>query len=929
MQTLTLATLRVILKAETDQYRKETEKIKKNTDDTKKSVTDFGGVVKGVMGGVAVAAAGAAAMAMAEFGRQSLEEFKAFDRGMREVFTLMPDMSASASKQMEADIMEFSRSVGRVTDETIPALYQSISAGVPSENVFEFMQVASDAALGGVTDLETAVDGLTSVVNAYGTEVISVQQASDVMFTAVKLGKTDFEQLSASLFNVIPTAASLGVGFDDVAASLAALTAQGTPTSVATTQLRQAFIEASQSGTKLDRAIRQLHGDTFANLMKSGKSSVQVFSELRDSMPEQEFRDLFGSVEASNAVLGITNQTGLNIIETFGTTADTMGATAKAAAEMADSMQHMEDKAAASAEALRIETGKTLEPAQQGWLKLRTAVTDYLASDIALRNQINTSAEALDDYGYSAQGALRTVNALGEGNGFWRDSMVRADELARRTDAAVLLLQAGFKGTSEELAAAAIAMAKFGQAQQEVLGGAPDHYFNMATNALEPLAVETKSYEETLRDLNVVMGDYGHYTEMDTREMEEMAYASGELAGHQEHLDAVIAQLKADTEAKAEADRLAAEAAREHQAAMGGLFSSTLDAKDEVGLYTKAISDLGTSYYTTNGRTSDQERVLSDLRDEYAKAQESLTDYQIGVAGLGLTEEERAEKIQEQIDRMAQLEGAMQPLTDVTGEVIAVTNEAVWNTDALTQSLYESATAAGAGPEALAILAAATGDFTDAEIEAAFQAAVMQNNIQLLAEAVAEGSLTADDAVQALGFLQSGEADAADKAIYLAQNVDAANIRMLEGKEAALALAEGINNLPESKNFTYTFKTDMSGFTLPPGVSPEDVNITDGGVAFASGGFTGGRADDIVGYVHGQEYVFSAPAVAALGLDYLESLHQSAQSGMVGSGTSINAPITVNAAPGMNEAALGDRVAWRLGNMRRVTAASGAGMAGR
>lgn len=60
------------------------------------------------------------------------------------------------------------------------------------------------AAVGGVTELETAVDGITSVVNAYGDDVLSAAEASDLMFTAVKLGKTDFTQLSASLFNVIP-----------------------------------------------------------------------------------------------------------------------------------------------------------------------------------------------------------------------------------------------------------------------------------------------------------------------------------------------------------------------------------------------------------------------------------------------------------------------------------------------------------------------------------------------------------------------------------------------------------------------------------------------------------------------------------------------------------------------------------------------------
>ena len=41
------------------------------------------------------------------------------------------------------------------------------------------------------------------------------------MFTAVRLGKTDFEQLSGSMFQVAPIAASLGIDFQDVTAALA------------------------------------------------------------------------------------------------------------------------------------------------------------------------------------------------------------------------------------------------------------------------------------------------------------------------------------------------------------------------------------------------------------------------------------------------------------------------------------------------------------------------------------------------------------------------------------------------------------------------------------------------------------------------------------------------------------------------------------
>ena len=232
--------------------------------------------------------------------------FIGFQNQMNEVFTLLPGISQEAMDDMSGQVLDFSRDFAVLPDQVVPALYQSLSAGVPSDNVFSFLETAQKAAVGGITELETAVDGITSVVNAYGSDVVGAAKASDVMFTAVRLGKTDFEQLSSSLFNVIPTAASLGVTFEDVSAQLAVMTAQGTPTSVATTQIRSAMVEASKSGTKLSDAIKDLTGKSFAELIQSGSSMPEIFEQLRQSMPEQEFKDLFGSVEAMNAALSTT-----------------------------------------------------------------------------------------------------------------------------------------------------------------------------------------------------------------------------------------------------------------------------------------------------------------------------------------------------------------------------------------------------------------------------------------------------------------------------------------------------------------------------------------------------------------------------------------------------------------------------------------------
>ena len=75
-------------------------------------------------------------------------------------------------------------------DKAIPALYSALSAGVPKANEFEFMEVAQKAAKGGVTELEVAVDGISSVMPAYGDQVSGATEVSALMMVAVREGKT-------------------------------------------------------------------------------------------------------------------------------------------------------------------------------------------------------------------------------------------------------------------------------------------------------------------------------------------------------------------------------------------------------------------------------------------------------------------------------------------------------------------------------------------------------------------------------------------------------------------------------------------------------------------------------------------------------------------------------------------------------------------
>ena len=254
--------------------------------------------------GKAAAVAGAAgAAALIAVGVKGVANVAKLQTGLTEVRTLLPELSDAGFKKLRDDVLAFSDEMGIATDKAVPALYQAISAGVPPNNVIDFMKTATAAAVGGVTELETAVDGISSVVNAYGSDVISAAQASDQMFTAVKLGKTDFEKLSKSLFNVIPLAAAANIKFGDVAAAVARLTAQGTPTTVATTQLKagiQGLLAPSAEAQTLMRdlglsfdATRLAEiglGGAFNELYKATGGNIDQLKKLLGSTEGRERR---------------------------------------------------------------------------------------------------------------------------------------------------------------------------------------------------------------------------------------------------------------------------------------------------------------------------------------------------------------------------------------------------------------------------------------------------------------------------------------------------------------------------------------------------------------------------------------------------------------------------------------------------------------
>lgn len=303
---------------EMDSAKKSTEKAADATDrlpDTLKKATDE---TKGLAGLLRFDAINSAVERVSSSIGAFIGPYKEFDTQLKNIGTLgvqnFEDFR-NAAIDLAADLPD---TVSGVTE----AVYNAISAGAISVTDgfadvgegMKFVESAAKLAVAGLTDTNAAVQGLASVTNAYGTDILQPAEAADILFSTVKNGVTTIEQLNGSLSNVVPVAASLGVGFDQVGAAVATLTKSGTPTAQATTQIRAALTELAKPGKELARVMNEA-GVSLETLKQDGlQVTIQKLGQGMDSLGLSAFQT-FSSVEAIGAALNLAGEGALTDLE--------------------------------------------------------------------------------------------------------------------------------------------------------------------------------------------------------------------------------------------------------------------------------------------------------------------------------------------------------------------------------------------------------------------------------------------------------------------------------------------------------------------------------------------------------------------------------------------------------------------------------------
>lgn len=255
-----------------------------------------------------------------------------FDKSMTQIKSLVGVASDEVDKMGEA-ARQMAVATGNSSQDAAEALFFITSAGLRGSEAMDVLNASLKASAVGLGETKVVADLATSAMNAYGSNVLSASQATDVMVAAVREGKLEAEELAGSMGRVLPIASAMGVSFNEVGAAFAALSRTGTNAAEAATQVRGIFSSLLKPTTQAEEALTAM-GLSSAGLRKSLKEDglLATLEILKENFEGNDTaaQTVFGNVRALSGVmdlLGANVQTTRDIFESMN---KTQGATAKA-----------------------------------------------------------------------------------------------------------------------------------------------------------------------------------------------------------------------------------------------------------------------------------------------------------------------------------------------------------------------------------------------------------------------------------------------------------------------------------------------------------------------------------------------------------------------------------------------------------------------
>jgi len=220
--------------------------------------------------------------------------------------TLFED-SGEPVAQYRQDILDYAASSTQSLQSIMASLQNAVGAGVAYSQSIDLMREAEQLAVAQGSTLDEAMGLLTSTLNSYGLTIADASTLSDQFSVTVRDGKVSVAELTSQLSDVMPIAAPLGIGINQLGSAIAVLTANGIPAGQAITQVKAILETLAKPTVEAAKAAEALGIDFSVSALKSeGLYGVLKNVEAATGGNVEKMAQLFTNSEALTGALGLT-----------------------------------------------------------------------------------------------------------------------------------------------------------------------------------------------------------------------------------------------------------------------------------------------------------------------------------------------------------------------------------------------------------------------------------------------------------------------------------------------------------------------------------------------------------------------------------------------------------------------------------------------
>jgi TP901 family phage tail tape measure protein len=293
-----------------------------------------------------VGTAGLAALGI--LGALSVKLALDFDKSFTRIAAIT-NTSAGAIEGMKEEVLALSGETAQAPTELADALFFLSSAGLDAADVMPALEASAKASAVGLGTTADVANIVASALNAYSKSGLTAAAATDVLVAAVREGRAEPEEFANALGRILPIASTVGVTFDQVAASMAALSNIGLDVNEGVTAMRGVLQAIAAPGTQAAEALDQL-GLSAQDLLDSiAEDGIIGALRLLDEAAKEQtstqaeynnvLRQIVPNIRALTGVLGLTVQEASkvdtifdNVQNSTGDLADAFGTTAESEA---------------------------------------------------------------------------------------------------------------------------------------------------------------------------------------------------------------------------------------------------------------------------------------------------------------------------------------------------------------------------------------------------------------------------------------------------------------------------------------------------------------------------------------------------------------------------------------------------------------------